>query len=682
MTDSISHRLDIRLQLRQAMRKFGERVLSGAANLDATGQLPDAAGAMRTDTEGRNLTDLQGLSSEVIDPRPLLDNLDPWKVRIPRRWRSGWERMQSRWAKWQRMLALLRDSDLPLLTRYEIFEAGRLPEPDELAQMREDAENRKNFDFHVAQAERGRRTIINTLTRLGFCDSVEREGKRLIRREVDIPNVDVSPLAYVYSVNGANLPRGVDISKMYDDDVCTNLSVAVGHPVRSDIRKVENTVIGLRYIVEIAATLGIPNVCKFADMYQLVPASAPPLAFIVGYAQGKRPSWSNLERLPHFLGGGQTNGGKSNMLHVIACSLIARNTPDVVRLVMIDLKFQGIELLRYAGLPHLVSKREDAEPQSYIEAVPSGIAINAEQAMSVLRWALAEAERRGQLLTKHGARDLRQWNHKHPHRRMPYIVIIQDELGALRLDPDKEIANGSHILLQRLLAQGRAAGIHFVAFTQTSGRRVLDEMSKINMPGRICFSTPDTHSSQLFIGDGSARGLTPAGRAIFAHGTDRYMVQTPLIEPGDIAEIISNARQGKMTTHLTAREITAEEIIDWAVEHNQSNLSVRDVYGHFGSELHRIERQPLLNKLKEMDGHEYTVGDRRFRVLHGIGSRARTLETLDMTENAGAATPDSKNGTQNTDEPSLPACPWCEVELSDPFAKTCPKCGGPLEGDS
>jgi S-DNA-T family DNA segregation ATPase FtsK/SpoIIIE len=90
---------------------------------------------------------------------------------------------------------------------------------------------------------------------------------------------------------------------------------------------------------------------------------------------------------------------------------------------------------------------------------------------------------------------------------MPYIVCVSDELALLRLDP--QFGNEAYNLIREISSTARAAGIHLVTFTQSSNKRVIDEMIKVNFPGRICFSVPDASSSILFVGDGSAINLMP-----------------------------------------------------------------------------------------------------------------------------------------------------------------------------
>jgi S-DNA-T family DNA segregation ATPase FtsK/SpoIIIE len=356
--------------------------------------------------------------------------------------------------------------------------------------------------------------------------------------------------------------------------------------------------------------------------------------------------------------GGQTMGGKSNMLHVMICTFIARNSAEDVRLVLLDLKFGGIELGRYEGIPHLITDipmlkkkpKEDAEAEPVeveddeLEVEPleqvsilaendpyadeeideekafNGIAANPEQAVSVLKWAVREGNRRGKLFMKEKIQNLKQWNRKHKTRRMAEVVICVDELAQLRLDPD--FGRDAYNLIRELGSVARAAGIHLMASTQSSNKRVIDEMVKVNFPMRICFSVPDASSSVLFVGTGQAINLSPAGRAVYKHGTDNFAAQTPLIEASEISQIIAKAKTGEKVKNLNKIHITPEEIIDWAIEDNGSSLAVMEVRHKFGE---RIEARALEQILKDMEGGTFVVGDRTYQVLPGSGKKPRIV---------------------------------------------------------
>lgn len=616
----------------------GVRGLYGNPEIPAEGETA-VGDIVFAEAESNSDAQLTGISDTRSDDRPYVENLDEWKDRLPKRWRNKWQRLWKKIKNFYHLIVLLRtDTDMPLKARLDRIRMRRDFTPTERAEIAEN-ENRKRLEmFHRERAKRGEKIIVNSLANLGFCNRhVNEKGHTKVTNLIRFDRVEHSPLIYRYHVDARRLPYKVSIMDLYQDGVCTTLSASVEHPVRAKIEQIGTYVTGLWYEIEIAATLGIPNLCKFSDLLPLIPQSAPPLAFIVGYGENKRPHIRSLDDMPHFLGGGQTSGGKSNFMHVMLCTFIARNKPDDLRLLMVDMKFNGIELDRYKGLPHMISDVPD---------LPDGIAGMPEQAIKVLKWIVQEGNRRGRMFKNEGTQNLKAWNRKHRTRKLPSIICVIDELALLRLDPT--YGNEAYNLIREISSVARAAGIHLVAFTQTSNKRVIDEMIKVNFPGRICFSVPDASSSILFVGDGSAINLMPAGRARFKHGTDNFLAQTPLIQVSEIDEIVNNAKAGKTTAKLSKTIVTPEEIIEWAIENNNSSLAVADVHNKFST---RIEQAAVIKLLKEMEGETFEISDRTYKVLPGAGKRPRIVEKIEG--NGVSPDPNLHNITQNASDTTV-----------------------------
>lgn len=633
MSITISKKKTTAVNLRIAGLLTGRRGLYGSPDVPAEGEA--AIGSVASTTgEGEAADALAGASMTRSDDRPYVENFDVWKDRLPKRWRTKWQRLAKKIRTLYNLLVMLRtDTDLPLPRRIERIRMGRDFTPTERAQIAEDINRKRLEAFHGERARRGEKMLINSLANLGFCNRhVTDKGRAKITNYIKFDRVEHSPLIYRYHVDARRLPYKVSIMDLYQDGVCTTLSASVEHPVRAKIEQLGTYVTGLWYEIEIAATLGIPNLCKFSDLLQLIPQSAPPLAFIIGYGENKRPYYRSLEEMPHFLGGGQTQGGKSNFMHAMLCAFIARNTPEDLRLLMIDMKFNGIELDRYKGLPHMIPDVPD---------VPDGIGGTPKDGIKILRWVVKEGNRRGVMMKNEGAQNLKAWNSKHRTRRMPRIVVVMDELALLRLDP--EHGAEAYNLIREISSVARAAGIHLVSFTQSSNKRVIDEMIKVNFPGRICFSVPDASSSILFVGDGSAINLMPAGRARYKHGTDNFLAQTPLIEASEITEIVNNAKAGKVTLKLSKTIVTPEEVIEWALDNNNSSLAVADVHNKFAT---RIERAATERLLKEMEGKTFVLGEHLYQVLPGAGKRPRIVAKIEG--DAASIAPKPHDITQDT----------------------------------
>lgn len=608
------------------------KILTGKRGLFASPDLDVDVSALNGSSEASTAVSVEEASAVVVpefvsDDRPFMENEDEWKNPYVKRGVKKWIRRYRRLRDYIRLvIKAWNDKEIPFAARLQLLWLGREYTFTERLEIIETDERRRLEMFHRDAAKRIGILLIETLANLGMCDwyQLEKHGRK-ITKKIRFDWVEHSPLVYRYHVDARRLPWKINIFDLYQQPVVTTLSGSATHPVRARNEIVGDQVTGLIYEVEIAATLGVPNKCFFSEVLPRVPDSAPALAFITGYTENKRINWASLEDMPHLLGGGQTMGGKSNMTHVMLCTFIARNKPDDVRLALVDLKFDGIELSRYKGIPHLISGE--------IDTVPDGIAANPKEAIKVLEWADKEAQRRGRMFKAEGVQNLKLWNRRHKSRHLAEIVIMIDELSLLRMDG--EHGADAYKLMQVISSTARASGIHLVAFTQSSNRRVVDEMIKINFPGRICFSVPDSSSSILFVNDGSAINLMPAGRAVFKHGTSRYTTQTPLIEPGEIDQIVKNAKAGKTTQKLDAVHLTPEEIIEWAIEDNNSSLARADTLNKFKD---RIIQGDLEKMLKNMEGETHFVGDRAYQVLPGIGNRPRIVVRVD-----NKVAPDSEN---------------------------------------
>ena len=606
----------------------------------------------------------------VFDDKPFKENDDPFHDSIPRRGRKRWERWLKKIKQLIAFIEKLNDKELSLAEKISMGKRGRELTEEERFTIKENMERHKLETFHKERCNRGKQMLIHAMTNIRLARFKAKDGNEKVIRTVTFDRIDFSPLQYRYHVDALHSP--VNISDINRPDVMTHLSAAVQHPVRGDLQQVGSFVTGLTLTIEIAATLGIPNKCLFSDLLPLIPDSAPPLAFLVGYGENKRPEWRSLEDMPHFLIGGQTAGGKSNFQHNMICTIAARNKPTDVNFLMIDLKFGGIEFVRYEGLPHLITKRPGSDDGTFVNEVPSGIAENTKQGLSVLEYFVAECEKRGRLFKQEKIQNIKIWNRKHRNRRMPELVVVIDELALLLDDPStkKQIFE----LIRRSASTARAAGGHIIAATQSANKTIINETIKVNFPGRLCFSTPDASSSILFVGDGSAINLMPAGRGYFKYGTTQFMVQTPLIEPYNINEVVNNCKTGQITRSLKNHVLNPEEVIDWAIEDNASALGWRDVVAKFGSG-RGIETKGIQNLLKDMEGNIYTVGDRMYQVLPGGGNKPRIVVRIEA--NPPSVTPNSSDVTQNTGESresddKFP-CPHCSAMREQ---TPCEYCGG------
>ncbi len=222
-----------------------------------------------------------------------------------------------------------------------------------------------------------------------------------------------------------------------------------------------------------------------------------PLAVALGRDVSGAPIAADLASMPHLLIAGTTGSGKSVCMIALTTCLVSNNTPDDLRLVMIDPKM--VELVRFNGLPHLLGKVET----------------ELDRILGVLRWLTQEMDRRYKLFEEQSARNLEAFNKKASRRkdleRLPRIVLLLDELADLMLmAPDQT----EHTLV-RLAQMARATGIHLVVATQRPSTDIVTGLIKANFPARISFATASSIDSRVILDTVGAESLLGRGDMLF-----------------------------------------------------------------------------------------------------------------------------------------------------------------------
>ncbi|HNA89876.1 MAG TPA: DNA translocase FtsK, partial [Anaerolineales bacterium] len=222
-----------------------------------------------------------------------------------------------------------------------------------------------------------------------------------------------------------------------------------------------------------------------------------PLTIALGRDVSGHPLMADLARMPHLLIAGSTGSGKSVCITALAACLAMNNTPDELRMVMIDAKM--VELIRFNGLPHLYGKVETS----------------LERILGVLRWVVVEMEHRYRLLESAHARDLNSYNKKmirsSDGEPLPRIVVIVDELADLMMSaPDQTEHN-----LVRLAQMARATGIHLVVATQRPSTDVVTGLIKANFPARLAFAVASGIDSRVILDYTGAESLLGRGDMLF-----------------------------------------------------------------------------------------------------------------------------------------------------------------------
>lgn len=219
-----------------------------------------------------------------------------------------------------------------------------------------------------------------------------------------------------------------------------------------------------------------------------------PLAVGLGRDVSGAPVTVDLSKLPHLLVAGTTGSGKSVCINAFVTCLVLNNTPDKLRLVMIDPK--KVEFIRFNGLPHLIGKVE----------------VDADRAVGVLRWLTAEMDRRYELFAQASARNLGGYNRKAGRgKHLPHILVFIDELADLMHTYPGDVER----TLCRLAQMARATGIHLVVATQRPSTDVITGLIKANFPARLSFAVASGTDSRVILDTVGAEHLLGKGDMLF-----------------------------------------------------------------------------------------------------------------------------------------------------------------------
>lgn len=202
---------------------------------------------------------------------------------------------------------------------------------------------------------------------------------------------------------------------------------------------------------------------------------------------------TDLAEMPHLLVAGATGSGKSVGINTLLLSLIYQNSPNDLRLILVDPK--RVELVSYNGIPHLLTP----------------VIHDPDKTISALKWAVSEMTRRYIELSKMKVRNIREYNEKNPPEKIPYIVIVIDELADLMMVAQREVEG----CIMRLAQMARAVGIHLVLATQRPSVNVITGVIKANIPTRLSFAVTSGVDSKTILDSIGAEDLLGMGDMLF-----------------------------------------------------------------------------------------------------------------------------------------------------------------------
>ena len=303
---------------------------------------------------------------------------------------------------------------------------------------------------------------------------------------VQMGEVNVGPTVTQYTFTP---PSGVKLNKITTLDTNLALSLAA-HPIRIEAPIPGKSAVGVEIPNKGIATVRLRSVLETPEWK----AETAPLTFVLGRDVSGIPMFTDLAKMPHMLIAGATGSGKSAMINSFLTSLLYRNSPNDLKLILVDPK--RVELGLYNKIPHLLAE----------------VINDPEKAISALKWAVAEMERRYKLLSEVGNRNIIEYNKAHPDDRLPYIVVVIDEMADLMIVAAKDVET----LIVRLAQMARAIGIHLVLATQRPSVDVITGVIKANVPARLAFSVASQIDSRTILDQMGAEKLLGKGDMLFA----------------------------------------------------------------------------------------------------------------------------------------------------------------------
>jgi len=425
--------------------------------------------------------------------------------------------------------------------------------------------------------------------------------------DVDMEGANIGPKVTQYTLRP---PSGVKLTRI------TQLETNIALNLAAQSLRIEAPIPGQK-----AVGIEVPN-RKAADvrLHSILSSRQwtgdfEPLAFAVGKDISGQAVVGELNKMPHLLIAGQTGSGKSVMINTLLTSLLYRNSPSEMKLILVDPK--QVEMAPYEDIPHLLTP----------------VITEPEKTISALKWAVNEMERRYTLLAEHKIRDIKTYNtmvqsgakkvtvkdeegipQEHKEGAMPYVVIVIDELADLMMAAARDV----EALIVRIAQKARAVGIHLVLATQRPSVDVITGLIKANVPARIAFTVASQIDSRTILDQVGAEKLLGQG--------DMLMLTPSMSKPKRIQGAwVTDEEVVKITDHLRQQSPPQynDEVVSQPVTINGKGGVVMDFNDEGDDDMYRDAVRVVIDSGKA----SASLLQRRLRV--GYARAARLVETME-----------------------------------------------------
>lgn len=499
-------------------------------------------------------------------------------------------------------------NDLPrlelLIQQFDQMREIKRQLTDHVLAVRRDQAERKLTEAMKEEMRIYKDLIVDRWTALGYCHRWEKGRVKKIDK-VKLSEVFIMPDTIHFKIEASSkgfmggfkqrLPLGVRVAEhLLSESTLRELTIACQRQVTGVITQHNGSWVVVHRLETID---GLMNYLSYRAIMDYYPSGDHALVPIpVGVGASRNMQWITLAEFPHGLIAGYTNSGKSNMANVILCSIIDRQSPEDVRLLLIDLK-GGLEFSFYDGIPHLHGTIVDN-----IEGV---------------RTALAEIEalmhQRFEQY-RNVAKNFDGYRARRPNEYMPRIIVFFDEVASIM--DHGETTKAILASMREIARLGRAVGIHIWLATQRPDTKAIEGSIKVNLAVRISGRMPTSADSLTILGSSEASKLAAVpGRMVLQLGPDPTPVQTPHIEEQDIIRAIEKAMSYPSAPQLDIPETervvhqqwTPERVIELSLSHLDGNISADAVWKAAKEDMSQRQARELVERVWVMakDGIEY-----------------------------------------------------------------------------
>ncbi|MDP3948695.1 MAG: DNA translocase FtsK [bacterium] len=430
---------------------------------------------------------------------------------------------------------------------------------------------------------------------------------------VEMGEINIGPKVTRYTLKPA---EGVKLSRITALGQDLSLALAA-HPIRIEAPIPGKSLVGIEVPNKAAALVRLGSLMAYPDFN-----SSGLLGFVLGRDVTGEPIFADLEKMPHLLIAGSTGSGKSIMIQSLIISLLYKNSPSTLKLIMLDPK--RVELSGYEGIPHLVSP----------------VIVENKKSLNVFRWAIKEMESRYELLQKSGNRDIKGYNSnisaqnavgaaksaddggENVPQPLPYIVIVIDELADLMTSYGREVE--SYVV--RLAQMARATGIHLVLSTQRPSVEIITGLIKANITSRVALQVASQIDSRTIIDTSGAEKLLGSGDLLF--------VSSELSKPKRIqGAYISEEETKKVADFIREHNAAPEEEVQFIGE-NGNGITPASIFDESLDEDGDEMYDEAVEVVRQAQKASASLLQRRLKVGY-----ARAARLLDLMEEKGIIGP-------------------------------------------